>query len=399
MQFIFRVVTAAASMFMLTACRAPERPPLKAAFQDLTSETSQPRGSLLNHNEVMSVAGWIPLGSPGTLLHFSDPGDPTTAIGLSLSDKSRIITLTFGNALNQGNTQEIIAIRDALRNYQRAQIELFICIDQAIAECVSALSLVTSSPSPSDRQPNELAADALRKVFEDYTRTMSQRRAAVFDAETELVKTVNRPGLVLTQWSNLTDAFADVSAPGFGRASARRQTRADGYWILDGLRVEYILFAKDAFEWDNPKPTEWKEIAKYLPALSVATMTLQAQRSLWVSESAELLAVRGKVQASVAQLVATYSSFDIAAGILGRLHVDVEYAIASRANLSNIGFLGDAVWDSRPVQWQQTGLQPPSNGWQTIMVQSASLGRGSDSTLRAFKNLKEMSQAAEPSMK
>lgn len=382
------IILAALAM-AVSGCQS-HRPLLKAAFQDLTSETQQPSGAILQHNEIMSIAGMIPLMAPGTFVHFSDPDDATTAIGINPDRASFYLNCTFGNDsdLDQASLADMLEVRNAMRDYQRAQLTFLSEVDRAITQTVSEMS--KSNPS------SGATRDAIAALFNEYAKKMAQTRIEIFDSESKLIAAVRRPNLLVTQWSSAMDTSANVDVNGFGSGTVRSRASVDGYWILSGVRMRFLVVGSDIADIghsDSDKPNQQidPEIIRLLRAVSVTTFAIQSRKSLWVSESSELAAIRSKVTASVSDLAKLIAADALTSNLIQQLKADIDLAAARRSSLSNIGILQQPSWDLGEHKWKLDHTATPNgNGWMTIMAQSACMGAAADRLLPIVAKLRRM---------
>lgn len=401
--FRFSSLLSAACVFVLSSCTSP-RPLLKSAFQDLTSETRQPEGNILQHNEVMSVIGLIPVAAPGTLVHFSNPNDATTAIGITPNPASSYLTFTFQPIAQPDEAKrEMDEIRRRMRAFQRCQLELLQELDVLMSETVSKLS--ASEPVPGTGGPqlsvDSSNRDAIGRLFVDGKKRLQDLRMKVFDAETEVIEAVKSSNLLVTQWSARNEQSAEASLESFGTASGRVSDSVSGFWIFNGLRVHFLIVGGDITQL-VPQGSSWQgdngqidssKTRKLLGEVSVTTMAIQTQSSMWVSESDQLLAFQIKVRASVERLIPLLQSAGLPLQLLEQLRLDVQAAAARRSSLSNIGSLKQPTWQETPVYFVQRDPNHsvidslPRDNWMTIMSQSAKMGSASEQLLRVLEEL------------
>jgi hypothetical protein len=366
---------------------------LKASFQDLTSETQQPRGQILLHNEIMSVMGLIPVVAPGTLVHISDPDDATTAVGINPDKQTMELVVTFDDDSSEEAASQMIKVRTAMRSYQRAQLDMFTEIDNMLAKTVSTLSRSDTKPFFAAPDQKQVMAD----LFEKYTKKMGDHRAKVFDAESALICAVNRRNLIVAQWASASDTAVSADASEFGAGSGRLQRSVQGYWVLSGLRLRFLVIGSDIMTLGGTHAgADDSDVLKLLGSVSVTTFSLQCKSSLWVSESSELAAVRAKVTADLNTIMTAFGPALAAAGpFLQQIKVDMDLSSARRNNISNVGILSSPQWEIHEHQWiAPKSLSPgDATGWETIMTQCTRMGNATGLLLSALQKINAKSEA------
>ncbi len=323
----------------------------------------------------------IPIYSPGTIIHFSDPTDATTAVGVNPGEDSYTLTCTFGSASNDHDGDKILEVRAEIREFQRAQLEYFNAIDDAMTQAVSRLQNASVK-----NQSNQIPEVVFAEAMATYTKATNEARTAVFDAESRVLKTINRSGVIVTRWSTRSDVGGRAKIDGIADSQLRRQASSDGYWILDGLRLQFLVIGRDGLEHiKNGGSKTWNispDVVRILGEVSVTTFQLDVQKSLWFAESDYLLLADSRVQVSVQQLALTLASSGVSEAFVAmfrdRVAADLQAAVSARQRLSNTGFLVKPTWTTDKISWERKSnwlcRSKQSEGWITVLAQSAKMG-------------------------
>jgi len=254
-----------------SAC-STRRAHMRTAIVELTGEAREisvfpsPHSpvAVASHRQMLSIGGLINLPDVGQQVQFPGRDDVTTAVGIAVAQSYRIVgetelpTEAAAGPDGELKLSAVGQVRDALERVQALALEA---------------SLLTSEihSMPFD--------DPLREsLLEDRTRRRAQVEADLGQAQADLRRAANRPGIVVARWNAGEEAGAGWSW--FSTAGEWREARS-GFVVLGGLRVVSLVLGED-FWWllNNLRPHE----KSYIDQIGMTTSLIQVRELAYTSD-------------------------------------------------------------------------------------------------------------------
>jgi len=350
------------SMALITsACGS--RAPINSSLTDLLGETSyetwcDPQRSF------SSIAGILPppFGSAGWSHVRKNPlsavyyGGPATQVrhGVIGAD------ITF---------QEVIAIREAIEDYQKAVVD----------KVGRDLELAVQRNEQTEHEHNGQTNEALNaKILANATQT---KTTADMEAKRKILRAaMSKPGLMILRWSassddsvtaevgdagDATDTAGGAGANVTGRATLKRT----GYTVLGGLRISSLLIGDDLIA--ACKRTEG---GKFDDNFKFITTAIAARHIVYSNGFESVRRLQADINFNAQKL--SLSSVDKA-----RLSL----SLASALDIGNMGTIGSVTWTLQAITHTQSGLpaiaaalskadtSPDKQSWLTVYQHATSL--------------------------
>jgi len=317
-------------------------PSLISSIEDLNAEKKM-EGWRAFQCRSASVPGLLPFSDVGVVYFDKLFRSPSTAIGLSQGD-SFILTATIDF---NGTDADLKELRGKL-------IDLNLSAVKVVSDKMYFNSLRYSKAEKNEEKQSQ--QEQIKEALEAYKTSRND-----FEAKHKLVvDKLDKKGIFIYRWTTTSGVLSDFKFSDILTANFSRREQYSGFAIVGGLRLSTLYIGQDlASKWKKQK--NWVLSTFNADDFKVTTHLMQAKNILYVSEYELEANLKNKVKASYKQWE------DIPEAIKALDTIEFEAIASMVSNLSNIGFLGDAQYEPRPVNWEPTEKTIAySNGWQSF---------------------------------
>lgn len=353
-------------------CRTATRP-ISTSIEDLISESKPVAGPALEHHEVFSIGGVLPIPDVGLFYHYPSHQrfphqlrtlPPGTAVGISRNQSYRIETVMGANLA----TKEVDEVVEAIEG-----------VNQVVREAIALMLLKAQLQNTSGTTNHRAEVEALEKQIQliDANVTVKLEIAR---------KAANRPGIIVANWLVGHSKGSSLTAGNIAGLAASKNSRRTGFVVLGGIRVSHLFLGDDLKRLVlNLQP----EDRAVMSQVGVATYILQARHVRYVADLDLDAAIKAFVELSSTQLHQPrnlISSLD---------KVRFERYVTSAARSRNQGSLEGAVRKLVQVDVGKelattTNILSSVDGWQTVHAVLTSGDRLFDVWGRKFNRLNDV---------
>jgi hypothetical protein len=224
----------------LAGCFAPEtNRPISTSLEDLLAEGRHLKGPVLEHHEVFSIAGLLPVPNVGAFYHYPPhqrfpywgrPIPPGALIGLSRHTTFRIV----GETANVPTADQVKAAADSL-NTLREEVRQAISLE---VQAAVARAQFARHQDPSQRMRLRERISTLEAESREQSQAVASARRAADSA-------VSAEGLLIADWATERRSRTSVKAGPLGELSRKGERTHSGFIVLGGLRVSLLHIGDD----------------------------------------------------------------------------------------------------------------------------------------------------------
>lgn len=419
----------ACAAMSLAGCQSVFRAPASASLSELTFETKSQSGVLFQHNQVTSITGLFPVPDVGLFIHYSNPRDPTTAIGISKNHSFKLVGTVGGEGdAPKAGFSDVVEAREQIAKAQAAAGALVAnrslqttaraktkklnasktdtagldntikdiksrTLDDAGKKALAELQMKFDAQTKSNAEADTVIA-TLNTEISKLVKDEEQLNADLKSAETELATRTKKNGLIITRWETNVSNQTGVKALRFADIGTASSNALSGYIILAEPRVQ-MLFIGDDFlqfmtflshpeEFHHPgffkvreRPGLTASETSFMAVESFPTYQLQAKHVAYTADRVFTDSFNASVHFALQDVVGV----GIEDFLLDQITLDL---VSKRlASLGNTGTISGVKWERQPycflagddflVQQKDSNPRVLVNGWATILTQNVSM--------------------------
>ena len=318
---------------------------LITSLEDLATESSKEGFSKVPQYRVISVPGLLPFAEPGSLQFYKPQRKPSSAIGLS-NGNSYVMQTVIDSKCDEKCLSSIRNNLISLRSSAEALVEDRINLTRIIA---------AAPPNGSDSS----TISTFTKSVDDAQKKYSKAREDFDTNHQKVLNAINSTGILIYRWnSNSKRSGALGLGEIFGTSGSNNETYS-GFALVSGLRTATLYLGRDLVD-------SWKNLdtkSNYSNRFELTTYVMQAKHIIYITEYDLQSMLNAKLKASYAQMK------NIPDTVKGLDQIEINFALAKIANLSNMGVIGESKRTTRQVDWKKpSGILKVEDldGWQTF---------------------------------
>lgn len=375
-----------------TGCQPVASRPISTSLQDLLVESTPIKGPILEHHEVFSIAGLLPMPDVGVFYHYpvhqrfpfwGRTIPPSAAIGINRSKSCRL-TGTIGETVS---CSDVDAIVDKIVDVQtKARVAAQLIVKKAVIE--ASLAKIDRRL---EAKPEDAALRTRKSTIESQASDMQTKindAEAAVDRATDALRTVltSKTGVVVAEWTVKRQKQGNVQAGGLATLSGSRDEERSGFVVLGGVRIQHLYLGDDIKDlFLNLQ----EEDRRAVTAAGLTTYLLQAKCLRYVNDFDLQSIIRAEFEFSREELGAIDD-------LLEKLDkIRIAALVAAVSQLHNQGSLGGMKWAcdevklGRDLHDRFAGDAGGVDGWMTVQAMVTSGDR-------LFKNWQSSLAKREP---
>jgi len=317
-----RKISAPFACLLLGACASNGG--MVSSLEDISTESQKEGIFEARQYRIASIPGWLNIPEVGELYFYKPQRKPTSAIGISASGKSYVLSSEFDGTgkPEDCDLETLIGIRDKIANTLQLGKAL-------ISQRIRVAKL---------KNTKEVAvADLLaaEKIEDD-----AESR---FDKEySPLLSAIKKSGVFIYRWSTANSMGGSLGIDALAAIEGKKEDHQNGFAIVCGLRLQTLYIGRDILnQWPN-----LNRESSFDNNFMLITGMMQAKHIVYSSMLDLEAYINANFKASAAELQA------LPATLREATEIKIEATLASVANLSNSGIMGGVKRNILPAPWE-----------------------------------------------
>lgn len=317
-----------------------------SSLEDISTESQKEGFFEARQYRIASIPGWLNSPEVGELYFYKPQRKPTSAIGISNTDKSYILSSEFAGTGKGGDCtlKHLTDIRD--------QIAKTLQLGKAlISERLRIAKL---------KNTKEVEA----KVLQDAEKAEADAEKQFDASYSPLLVKIENSGIFIYRWSTASSTGGSLSIDALLGVGGNKEERHNGFALVCGLRQQKLYIGQDLEQ-------QWKNINRdtsFDNNFMLITGMMQARHIVYSSMLDLETYIRANVAASAAELQA------LPATLKAATEIKIAATLSSVANLSNNGVMSGVKRQIRAVSWKQDTMPlTQDDDWLTFYAVASEL--------------------------